>query len=632
MKTRSFFFLRFTMKSWFTLFIGTIFILFSFGSGRFLSANFQDVKNNLLHEQDTLQPLEDFLEKREVMREYGVSELVNINRDGELVYGRDDEGNRISDFSYAGYKGGGVVIPDVPAVLTVYPGNGEDDTKRLQEAIDRVSAMPLKSDGFRGAVVLKKGRYKVTGTLYFHTSGVVVRGEGAGFGGTWIYHRPPVKDSIPSNRFPHQDNVEKGVMPTFRTRSGKLQTQMLAEVTQGLVPAGINRFAVSDISSIKPGDKVMIYIHHTQQWVNDLGQSEQWQRPITLQLPRIVKAVYPENEEIELNVPVTSRIDRKSGYATAEVHGIISDERLHHIGLEDILLLSSYDRSRKDKGGYFNDENHPNVAFKFEEAVNGWMRRCAGFFYSKGMVATGGSQHLTIEDCAMIDGVSRDTPVKHAGSRKYYFNAQGEHILFQRCYGRYARHAFIGNGPRGGCVFLDCFSEKDHNKNEWHQRWGHGYLYDNVYQEAQIGLAGNNISGHGQRAAFALAWNNVIDNPRHGQPDLYVNRIPGIVQNYAIGNVFLGSGSIGILFDYGEIGYVESNDHFVQPRSIYLTQLSERLGEDAVRQVTVKSQLNGKRGAVWVNLVRNFSHFPEWPDPEQAPWEEYEDWLPVWGE
>ena len=596
-----------------------------------MNIDFQEGIKNFPREQDTLLPLKPFLEERKAMRDCGVSELVKINREGELLYARDEEGNRLSDFSYAGYKGGGVAIPDVPVVLTVYPGNGGDDTKRLQEAIDRVSAMPVKCDGFRGTVVLKKGQYTVTGTLYFHTSGVVVRGEGAGFGGTWIYHRPPVKDSTPSNRFPHIDNYEKGIRPTFRTKSGRLKTQKLAEVTQDLIPAGIKRFTVSDISSIKPGDKVMIYIHHTQKWVNDLGLAKQW-NPMSLQCPRIVKGVYPETGEIELNVPVTSRIDRKNGYSSAEVHGIISDERLHHIGLEDILFLSGYNRSRKDEAGYFNDENHPNVAFKFEDVVNGWMRRCAGFFYSKGFVSTGGSQHLTIEDCAMLDGVSRDTPAKHAGSRKYYFNAKGDHILFQRCYGRYARHAFIGNGPRGGCVFLDCFSEKDHLKNEWHQRWGHGFLYDNVYGEIQIGLAGNTVIGHGQKSAFALAWNNVIRNPRHWDPDLYINSIPGLVQNYAIGNVFLGRDSVGVDRGYGEIGYIESHDRFVKPRSVYLTQLGERLGEDAVRQVTTKSQLHGKRGAVWVELVKNFSHFPEWPDPEQAPWKEYENWVPDWGE
>ena len=78
------------------------------------------------------------------------------------------------DFSYAGYAGGGVAIPAVPAVLSVGP-SGSDDTA-LQGAIDAVAAMPLRPDGFRGALVLRGGRYRVAGRLQIRASGVVLAG------------------------------------------------------------------------------------------------------------------------------------------------------------------------------------------------------------------------------------------------------------------------------------------------------------------------------------------------------------------------------------------------------------------------------------------------------------------------
>ena len=40
-----------------------------------------------------------------------------------------------------------------------------------------------------------------------------------------------------------------------------------------------------------------------------------------------------------------------------------------------------------------------------------------------------------------------------------------------------------------------------------------------------------------------------------------------------------------------EGGYIESLDRHVTPRSLYLTQLRERLGEAAVRNIAVASQL-----------------------------------------
>src|SRR5580704_12992866 len=63
------------------------------------------------------------------------------------------------DFSYAGY-GAGASIPTIPAVLRVSPSGG-DDSDLLQQALDRVSAMPLKADGFRGALLLAPGRFRV---------------------------------------------------------------------------------------------------------------------------------------------------------------------------------------------------------------------------------------------------------------------------------------------------------------------------------------------------------------------------------------------------------------------------------------------------------------------------------------
>src|SRR5688500_13091906 len=71
----------------------------------------------------------------------------------ELVHTSTPGGDRIMDFSHAGYMGGGVAIPNVPVTRTVKPSGGEDDTVAIQAAIDEVSALPLKG-GFRGAVVL----------------------------------------------------------------------------------------------------------------------------------------------------------------------------------------------------------------------------------------------------------------------------------------------------------------------------------------------------------------------------------------------------------------------------------------------------------------------------------------------
>ena len=70
------------------------------------------------------------------------SEWVRRGADGRLDYKTTPAGDRIMDFSYAGYMGGGVPLPDVPVVRTVKPSGRDDDTPIIQAAIDDIGKLP----------------------------------------------------------------------------------------------------------------------------------------------------------------------------------------------------------------------------------------------------------------------------------------------------------------------------------------------------------------------------------------------------------------------------------------------------------------------------------------------------------
>src|SRR5580658_2810909 len=74
--------------------------------------------------------------------------------DGALSYSEDAHGNRVPDFSYAGYMQGRIPIPDVPVRVIVSPVAG-DNTARIQAAIDYVASLKPEADGIRGAVLLQ---------------------------------------------------------------------------------------------------------------------------------------------------------------------------------------------------------------------------------------------------------------------------------------------------------------------------------------------------------------------------------------------------------------------------------------------------------------------------------------------
>src|SRR4051812_14654233 len=54
------------------------------------------------------------------------SEWVHLNYRGELAYKTLPTGDRIMDFSSAGYMGGGVSLPKAPVRVTVGPSGGDD--------------------------------------------------------------------------------------------------------------------------------------------------------------------------------------------------------------------------------------------------------------------------------------------------------------------------------------------------------------------------------------------------------------------------------------------------------------------------------------------------------------------------
>src|SRR5262249_23629809 len=113
------------------------------------------------------------------------SQWVFYGPDGRLHYQQLPNGSQIMDFSYAGYLGGGIGLPNVPTRQTVNPSGG-DDTAAIQAAINAVSALSPDANGFRGAVLLAPGTFNCSAALNITTSGVVLRGSGSGPSGTII--------------------------------------------------------------------------------------------------------------------------------------------------------------------------------------------------------------------------------------------------------------------------------------------------------------------------------------------------------------------------------------------------------------------------------------------------------------
>ena len=130
--------------------------------------------------------------------------LISIGEDGKLVYKPfTEKGDKLWDYSQCGYKRSEVPIPNVRAVVTLSPPFGAtrdvsplqypvgpDSRETIQKALDRVAAMRPDANGNRGAVLLKKGTWHLSGSLLIQ-DGVVLRGEGDGEDGTILLISKP---------------------------------------------------------------------------------------------------------------------------------------------------------------------------------------------------------------------------------------------------------------------------------------------------------------------------------------------------------------------------------------------------------------------------------------------------------
>lgn len=177
-------------------------------------------------------------------------------KDGKMAYTPDAEGNRIPDFSYAGYMAGEIAIPNA-TIKVVVPVSKGDATLRIQSAINYVAKLPIGKDGLRGAVLLEKGTYEVAGTLRLSASGVVLRGSGMGENGTKIFATG--LDRIGVIRILGQKN--------------KVEEQAIA-LTDTYVPVNANKITLANTNGLKIGDQILIHRPSTKEWIETLKTVE----------------------------------------------------------------------------------------------------------------------------------------------------------------------------------------------------------------------------------------------------------------------------------------------------------------------------------------------------------------------
>jgi hypothetical protein len=547
--------------------------------------------------------------------------------------------NMIPNYAYAGYKGGGVTIPTVPACNSTpiaATGNPVTDTDNIHKAIHRQVA-PFSGCTPPFAVVLAAGVFHINATvptgskvgLQLDVGGVVLRGQGQGGGSptTTLYSRI----SGP-HTFIKMGNGDKPPEGT------KIAIDNNVSVGSYFVPVeSPNAFAV--------GNRVAIVRNPNTNWTQDIGESPDWEHvPDAGLLPEPLpafdvaqyrKVVGTNVDGIFVDIPMVDAIymAHGSGYVTVVAANDTADYATYtrDVGLENLLIDSEFTDQTLDSDVW--------DAIRMDRVRDSWVRKVTVKKYGRSAVHIADySDFNTVEEVAYIEPVSPLNPpgtsypgLPKSSHRYPFWITEGMGNLFQRCYTHDARHSFVTGGyVSGPNVWLDSLAESSLSEEGPHLRWGTGLLFDNVRAEpaaravkvkkciadppngwpsnvvrcsgsfngtccphVPVGADANDPEyhagglrvrksepDHGWTGAQNMFWNSETD---------LMSEAPPAAMNYVIGGVarqHAGDNPFGIW---------QLQDTRVTPRSLYLQQLKERAGV-SMSATTPPAQRTGR---VW---------------------------------
>lgn len=494
---------------------------------------------------------------------------------GKINYAPDANGNTIPDFSYVGYKEGLEPIPDVAVAATVLPGDG-DDAARIQAALDQVSALPL-TNGFRGAVLLKKGEYQVAGNLRIKASGVVLRGEGSGANDTII--------RATGNK------TQKNVVEVSGTGEAIRVPGTEVSLTEKYVPFGHRSFQVSSTEPFKVGDKVILKWKTTDKFISAIGMDkisggEKW-NPFSIDYERTIKAIC--GNTIVVDAPLVQAIDQN--LTSASLYKYTFDGRISNVGVENIRFVSNY-----KEGQVNSDEDHAESAIFIDKAEHGWVRNVQAFhfIYSAAWVYKD-AKNFTVSRSKFLDPVSLID-----GSRRYSFKIEGALNLYESNEAENGRHDFVTGGRVAGPnVFLRSRATKTHNDSGPHLRWATGTLYDNIVAgELNVQDRGDSgKSGHGWTGAQHVFWNS-----RAGS---MICENPPTAQNFSFG--FVGDRKSGNFGNGRKSCNWQSQGKPMAVDSLYEYQLAERkrVGEAAYTCAAAEAEITARSAPAGAQGIKN---------------------------
>lgn len=370
----------------------------------------------------------------------------------------------------------------------------------------------------------------------------------------------------------------RGGAPTSSDGKGSARTDFQpfeTSVTDNYVPSGTMKFNVKDAAGFAVGDVININRPVTEAWIkfmqmDDLVRNDRPQTWIrtgrTTTAERRIGAI--SGNSITVDVPLSDSYDAEYlNPPGTSVVKILPPARLSQVGIENLHI--------ECRPQAFN-HSQPHFQALRMDGEDCWVRDVVA---DETMNSVGiGGRRITLERVAV------NRKALHQGASKpAEFAPNGTQVLLDRCSVTADNVWFTatGAGVSGPIVLLNCTF---HGKSvaESHQRWSTGMLYDSCHAPEggiEFRNRGSMGSGHGWSMGWGVIWNCDAKN-------FLVQNPPG-APNWLIGSTGseekaprpFGSGP-----NLPE-GIVDSPGAPAEPKSLYLAQLAERLGPQALKNI-----------------------------------------------
>ena len=338
------------------------------------------------------------------------------------------------------------------------------------------------------------------------------------------------------------------------------------------------------------GDAVLVGRPVTAPWVHFMGMDtlvrdgapQTWVAVGSVQsVERTITALTGNKVTLDIGLPDSLDAQYVSPPG-ASMQKFTFDGRLSQVGVENLRVTAPPRTAAQAM-----EPGHGGSQFvNMTNTVDSWIHGVAGHNTVEGIHIESGSVRITVEDTV----VDHDPTDYFTSSAPFDYSVNASQILVQRSasMGGNKIFSYATQHALGPNVVLN-FTGTGRAQIQPHQRWATGLLLDNTVDLQQGTGTGAGIcflnrgtggSGHGWSQGWAVAWNCT-------SPSTLLQKPPGSMI-WAIGCKTTPSGPVSPPGTGGPAppdGIYESLNTPVAPKSLYLAQLCERLGPQALANI-----------------------------------------------